>query len=101
MSDLTPVRDEDAFDIGKVHSWLEPYIDQSHLPEVFQFRSGASNLTYLLKYPDRELVPRRPPVGTKAVSAHDMKREFLIQSRLKPVFELVPNVIALCEFQRL
>ncbi|MFM8694269.1 MAG: phosphotransferase family protein [Actinomycetota bacterium] len=97
MSDLTPVRDEDAFDIGKVHSWLAPYIDQSHLPEVFQFRSGASNLTYLLKYPDRELVLRRPPVGTKAVSAHDMKREFLIQSRLKPVFELVPNVIALCE----
>ena len=97
MSDLTPVRDEDAFDIGKVHSWLAPYIDQSHLPEVFQFRSGASNLTYLLKYPDRELVLRRPPVGTKAVSAHDMKREFLIQSRLKPVFDLVPNVIALCD----
>ena len=97
MSDLTPVRDEDAFDLGKVHSWLEPYIDQSHLPEVFQFRSGASNLTYLLKYPDRELVLRRPPVGTKAVSAHDMKREFLIQSRLKPVFDLVPNVIALCD----
>ena len=97
MSDLTPVRDEDAFDIGKVHTWLAPYIDQSQPPEVFQFRSGASNLTYLLKYPDRELVLRRPPVGTKAVSAHDMKREFLIQSRLKPVFELVPNVIALCE----
>ena len=97
MSDLTPVRDEDAFDIGKVHSWLAPYIDQSHLPEVFQFRSGASNLTYLLKYPDRELVLRRPPVGTKAISAHDMKREFLIQSRLKPVFDLVPNVIALCD----
>ena len=97
MSDLTPVRDEDVFDIGKVHSWLAPYIDQSHLPEVFQFRSGASNLTYLLKYPDRELVLRRPPVGTKAVSAHDMKREFLIQSRLKPVFDLVPNVIALCD----
>ena len=99
MSDLTPVRDEDAFDIGKVHTWLAPYIDQSRLPEVFQFRSGASNLTYLLKYPDRELVLRRPPVGTKAVSAHDMKREFLIQSRLKSVFDLVPNVIALCDDQ--
>jgi aminoglycoside phosphotransferase (APT) family kinase protein len=50
-----------------------------------------------LKYSDRELVLRRPPVGTKAVSAHDMKREFLIQSRLKPVYDLVPTVIALCE----
>ena len=99
MSDLTPVRDEDAFDIGRVHIWLAPYIAQKDLPEVFQFRSGASNLTYLLKYPDRELVLRRPPVGTKAVSAHDMKREFLIQSRLKSVFDLVPNVIALCDDQ--
>ena len=97
MSDLTPVRDEDAFDVTKVHTWLSSYINESSLPDVFQFRSGASNLTYLLKYPDRELVLRRPPVGTKAVSAHDMKREFLIQSRLKPVYDLVPTVIALCE----
>ena len=97
MSDLTPVRDEDSFDIAKVHHWLNTYIDEASLPEVFQFRSGASNLTYLLKYPDRELVLRRPPIGTKAVSAHDMKREFLIQSRLKPVYDLVPHVIALCE----
>ena len=97
MSDLTPVRDEDAFDIAKVHNWLTGYVEESDLPEVSQFRSGASNLTYLLKYPDRELVLRRPPVGTKAVSAHDMKREFLIQSRLKPVYDLVPRVVALCE----
>jgi aminoglycoside phosphotransferase (APT) family kinase protein len=62
-----------------------------------QFRSGASNLTYLLKYPSRELVLRKPPVGMKAVSAHDMKREYLIQSRLKPVYPLVPSMIALCE----
>ena len=97
MSDLTPVRDEDAFDVARVHAWLSSYINESSLPDVFQFRSGASNLTYLLKYPDCELVLRRPPVGTKAVSAHDMKREFLIQSRLKPVYDLVPTVIALCE----
>jgi aminoglycoside phosphotransferase (APT) family kinase protein len=99
MSDLTPVRDEDAFDIAKVHTWLKTYINQEELPQLQQFRSGASNLTYLLKYPDRELVLRRPPVGTKAVSAHDMKREFLIQSRLKPVYDLVPSVVALCEDQ--
>jgi aminoglycoside phosphotransferase (APT) family kinase protein len=97
MSDLTPVRDEDAFDIAKVQNWLKNYLELGELPTVIQFRSGASNLTYLLKYPDYELVLRRPPVGTKAVSAHDMKREFLIQSRLKPVYDLVPKVIALCE----
>jgi aminoglycoside phosphotransferase (APT) family kinase protein len=97
MSDLTPVRQEDLFDIEKVHRWLSNFIPETSAPEVMQFRSGASNLTYLLKYPNRELVLRRPPVGKKAVSAHDMKREFLIQSRLKPVYGLVPKVIALCE----
>lgn len=97
MNDLTQVRDEDAFDIAKVHGWLKEFIGAEELPDVLQFRSGASNLTYLLKYPDRELVLRRPPVGTKAASAHDMKREVLIQRRLKPIFPLVPEVIALCE----
>ena len=42
---------------------------------------------------------RRPPVGTKAVSAHDMKGEFLIQSRVQPHYPLVPKMIALCEDQ--
>lgn len=97
MSDLTPVRNEDSFDIQRVHEWLSNHFNESDLPKVRQFRSGASNLTYLLEYPDRELILRRPPVGKKAVSAHDMKREFLIQSRLKPVYDLVPKVIALCE----
>ena len=97
MIDLTAVREEDRFDIAKMHTWLRPFINQDQLPEVKQFRSGASNLTYLLSYPDSELVLRKPPVGTKAASAHDMNREFLIQSRLQSVFPLVPKMIALCQ----
>ena len=97
MIDLTAVREEDRFDIAKMHAWFRPFINQDQLPEVKQFRSGASNLTYLLSYPDRELVLRKPPVGTKAASAHDMNREFLIQSRLQSVFPLVPKMIALCQ----
>jgi aminoglycoside phosphotransferase (APT) family kinase protein len=99
MKDLTPVRDEDRFDVEAMHQWLRPFIGVDELPQVSQFRSGASNLTYLLQYPDRELVLRKPPVGTKAASAHDMKREFLIQSRLQPVYPLVPTMIALCDDQ--
>ena len=82
-----------------MHAWLRPFIGVDVLPEVQQFRSGASNLTYLLQYPDLELVLRKPPVGMKAASAHDMKREFLIQSRLQPVYPLVPSMIALCDDQ--
>ena len=99
MKDLTPVRDEDRFDVERMHAWLRPFIGVDVLPEVQQFRSGASNLTYLLQYPDLELVLRKPPVGMKAASAHDMKREFLIQSRLQPVYPLVPSMIALCDDQ--
>jgi aminoglycoside phosphotransferase (APT) family kinase protein len=82
-----------------MHTWLRPFINEDQLPEVMQFRSGASNLTYLLRYLGRELVLRKPPVGTKAASAHDMKREYLIQSRLQSVYPLVPKMIALCEDQ--
>jgi aminoglycoside phosphotransferase (APT) family kinase protein len=99
MKDLTPVREEDRFDVARMHQWLQPFIGVDVLPEVQQFRSGASNLTYLLQYPDRELVLRKPPAGMKAASAHDMKREFLIQSRLQPVYPLVPSMIALCDDQ--
>ena len=97
MSDVTAVREEDRFDVAAMHAWLRTYVGFDELPEVMQFRSGASNLTYLLKYPGRELVLRRPPVGMKAASAHDMKREFLIQSRLQPVYPLVPSMVALCD----
>ena len=99
MSDeLTAVRTEDSFDTEAVHAWLSQQVPGlTGLPTVKQFRSGASNLTYLLKYSDRELVLRRPPNGIKAASAHDMKREVLIQRRLHPQYPLVPTVVALCE----
>jgi aminoglycoside phosphotransferase (APT) family kinase protein len=66
------------------------------LPRVRQFRGGASNLTYLLSYEDRELILRRPPRGTKAASAHDMRREYRIQESLAPVYGYVPKMVALC-----
>ena len=96
--ELSAVRIEDAFNIEAVHAWLSERISGlSAVPTVEQFRSGASNLTYLLRYSDRELVLRRPPAGRKAASAHNMKREFLIQQRLRPQYPLVPTVLALCE----
>lgn len=61
-----------------------------------QFAGGASNLTYLLRYPDRDLVLRRPPAGAKPSSGHDMSREHRIQSLLAPVYPHVPTMIGLC-----
>jgi aminoglycoside phosphotransferase (APT) family kinase protein len=93
MSEPTNVRDEDAFDVAAVHAWLG---EKGAPPQVSQFRGGASNLTYLLRYPGRDLILRRPPRGTKASSAHDMKREYRIQSGLRQVFPYVPEMIAIC-----
>jgi aminoglycoside phosphotransferase (APT) family kinase protein len=94
------VRDEDAFDVAAVDGWLReqaPDRTGGGLPEVRQFTGGASNLTYLLAYPERDLILRRPPPGTKAASAHDMAREYRVQAALRPVFPYVPEMVALCQ----
>lgn len=92
------LREEDSFDTAAVHAWLSSQVDGLvGLPDVRQFPGGASNLTYLLRYPDRELILRRPPVGHKAASAHDMRREYRVQKQLRPVYPYVPNVLALCD----
>ena len=97
MSEPGNVRDEDAFDAEAVHAWLgERFGEKGEPPLVRQFSGGASNLTYLLRYPDRDLILRRPPRGTKPSSAHDMRREYRIQSRLRPVFGYVPEMVAMC-----
>jgi aminoglycoside phosphotransferase (APT) family kinase protein len=64
---------------------------------VTQFSGGASNWTYRLRYPGRDLILRRPPAGTKAKSAHDMGRENTVQSALKPHYPAVPTMVALCK----
>jgi aminoglycoside phosphotransferase (APT) family kinase protein len=40
---------------------------------------------------------RRAPKGTKAKGAHDMAREFHLQSALSDAYPLVPDMIALCQ----
>jgi aminoglycoside phosphotransferase (APT) family kinase protein len=98
-ADERDVREEDAFDVGAVDAWLRDVGVEAlgeGAPAVRQFTGGASNLTYLLRYPGRDLILRRPPAGTKAASAHDMAREHRIQSLLRPCFPYVPAMVALC-----
>lgn len=92
------VRDGESFDVARMDAWLKQQTpDLQGTPDVQQFSGGASNLTYLLRYPDRDLILRRPPFGHKAAGAHDMAREFRIQAALKPVYPAVPTMVALCE----
>ncbi|MBB5963641.1 phosphotransferase family protein [Planomonospora venezuelensis] len=94
------VRREDAFDVAALHAWLAarvPDLAADGPPEVRQFGGGVSNLTYLLRYGGRDLIMRRPPRGHKAASAHDMRREFTVQQRLRPHFGAVPEMVAFCD----
>ncbi|MFC6287167.1 phosphotransferase family protein [Nocardioides sp. GCM10027113] len=96
------VRDEDAFDVDAAAAWLRGHAqafrdDLEGTPQVRQFPGGASNLTYLLRYPRRDLILRRPPAGAKAASAHDMGREHRIQAALAPVFPYVATMVAFCD----
>ena len=71
-----------------------------HAPEltgpvvIEQFPRGHSNLTYLLKVGGAELVLRRPPKGAKQIKAgHDMRREYTVLTRLRPVWAKVPRTL--------
>ena len=93
-----PVREGEELANDRLRDYLT-----THLPElegpliVEQFPAGFSNLTYLLRFADRELVLRRPPIGAKIKTAHDMSREYRILSHLYPVYNKVPRPLLFCE----
>lgn len=92
------VREGEELDIAAVDGWLKPQLQGLEgRAEVTQYSGGASNWTYRLEYPSHDLILRRGPAGTKAKGAHDMGREFKVQSALKPVFPYVPQMHAFCD----
>ena len=95
IDEPVPVRPGEELDGDAVDAILKQEVPGlAGRPEIRQFPRGASNLTYLVRYPERELVLRRPPPGYKAKSAHDMLREFTILAALRPVYPSVPRVLA-------
>jgi aminoglycoside phosphotransferase (APT) family kinase protein len=94
------VRQGEELDADKLAAYLRqhiPGLEGSAALEIEQFPSGHSNLTYLLRVGDQELVLRRPPFGAKIKTAHDMGREYHILSHLDDVYAKVPRVLAYCE----
>ncbi len=88
------VRKGEELDVAAIDAVLKENIEGLEgTPDVRQFSSGASNLTYAVTYSNRSLVLRRPPFGTRPKSGHDMHREHRIISALKPVFPSVPDSV--------
>jgi aminoglycoside phosphotransferase (APT) family kinase protein len=104
-TDVRGVRAGEQLDWSRLTPWLRerlpacgvPGLDVRAEPTVAQFPGGHSNLTYLVRFADTDVVVRRPPFGPVAPTAHDMAREFRWLSAMHRVFPLAPRPYLLCE----
>jgi aminoglycoside phosphotransferase (APT) family kinase protein len=74
---------------------LERYLDAPLEAELIS--GGRSNLTYRLTSGARTWVLRRPPLGDRLPTAHDMAREYTVLRALAAGPVPVPRVLSLCE----
>ena len=91
------VRPGEALDVTRLGPYLRDTLNLEGEVEVLQYPSGFSNLTYMLRVGDTELVLRRPPFGSKPKSGHDMKREHDVLAALHGSFPYCPKPLAYCE----
>ncbi|MCU1385946.1 MAG: Aminoglycoside phosphotransferase, partial [Acidobacteria bacterium] len=103
--DTKDIRSGEQLDWERLGAWLRerlpacgvPGLDVSREPAVAQFPGGHSNLTYLVRFGEGEIVVRRPPFGPVPPTAHDMAREFRWLSAMHRVFPLAPRPYVLCD----
>jgi aminoglycoside phosphotransferase (APT) family kinase protein len=103
--DARDIRPGEQLDWPRLVAWLRahlpacgvPGLDVTREPEIAQFPGGHSNLTYLVRFGEVDIVVRRPPFGPVPPTAHDMAREFRWISAMHRVFPLAPRPYLLCE----
>lgn len=83
----------------KLLKYIQNHLDiPEGLLKLIQYKGGYSNLTYLLKIGQQEIVMRRPPLGKKISKAHDMVREYQILESLKKAgYNKIPKPILSCD----
>src|SRR5262249_26068347 len=93
-----PVRAGEELPAATLEEYLRGVLPGAAGPLVVeQFPHGHSNLTYLLRIGDREVVLRRGPFGDQVKWAHDMGREFRVLSKLSAVYPPAPRPLAYCD----
>src|SRR5947208_1320621 len=96
--ETSPVRDGEELDKKR----LIEYLSNTGLAAdtdiaIEQFPAGSSNLTYLIKTSGQEFVLRRPPFGNTVKTAHDIRREFDVLTKLSAVYPPAPKPLAFCD----
>jgi aminoglycoside phosphotransferase (APT) family kinase protein len=95
-----PVRPGEELPVAELEAYLLrelPDLSVAGPLVVEQFPQGHSNLTYLLRLGENELVLRRGPFGNPVKTAHDMSREYRVLSKLWPVYPPAPRPLLFCE----
>jgi aminoglycoside phosphotransferase (APT) family kinase protein len=89
----------EGIDRAGVETWFEQNVPDVALPLEFERISGGhSNLTFAVRDANGEAwALRRPPLGKRLGSAHDMGREHRVIEGLAPTPVPVPPVVGLCE----
>ena len=89
----------DGIDRAGIEGWFADNVAAAEPPLAFERVSGGrSNLTYeVADAAGHRWALRRPPLGKRLGSAHDMGREHRVISALAPTPVPVPPVVGLCE----
>jgi aminoglycoside phosphotransferase (APT) family kinase protein len=89
----------DGIDRSGVESWFAENVPGAALPLTFErIAGGRSNLTYAVgDAAGHRWALRRPPLGKRLGSAHDMGREHKVMAALQETPVPVPPVVGLCE----
>ena len=90
---------DEAIDQPNLEAWFSEHVRGAAPPLAFERISGGrSNLTYSVADGDGvRWALRRPPLGKRLASAHDMAREHRIISALQGTDVPVPPTVGLCE----
>jgi aminoglycoside phosphotransferase (APT) family kinase protein len=88
----------EGIDRERVEAWFDDNVEGAQPPLAFERISGGrSNLTYgVADTAGHRWALRRPPLGKRLASAHDMGREHRIISALQGTEVPVPAVAGLC-----
>ena len=89
----------EGIDAGAIEAWFAANVPGAEPPLSFERISGGrSNLTYAVAdAAGSRWALRRPPLGKRLGSAHDMSREHKVISALQATDVSVPPVIGFCE----
>ncbi|MEV0354830.1 phosphotransferase family protein [Nocardia sp. NPDC050697] len=95
MTSLKATTGTQPLDISAVRSALEQLgeLEPTQELEVRLLAGGRSNLTFELSSPVRRWILRRPPLGHRLDTAHDMSREVAVQRGLAAGPVPVPRIV--------